>query len=100
MSEIYDDWPVEEDLLPGERVPDDLPYESNDPDDIELIHWLLSHTPAERLAIAENWAQGILALRDAKRRNDYPLQGRGESREGPGDAAVAATGPANRAPAR
>ncbi|MEP7011358.1 MAG: hypothetical protein ABJC13_13630 [Acidobacteriota bacterium] len=67
MNEIEDGWEIEEDLLPEERVPDDLPYESNDPHDIELIHWLLSHTPGERLAIAESWAQGVLALRNGKR---------------------------------
>lgn len=67
MDEIEDEWPIEENLRPEERVPDDLPYESTDPDDIDLIRWLLSHTPGERLAIAEGWAQGVLALRNAKR---------------------------------
>ncbi len=67
MNEIDDEWPKEEHLRPEERVPDDLPYESTDPDDLDLIRWLLSHTPGERLLIAESWAQGALALRDAKR---------------------------------
>ncbi len=67
MHEIDDEWPVEEDLPPELRVPDDLPYESNDPDDIELIRWMMSHTPTERLAIAQGWARGVMALRNAKR---------------------------------
>ncbi|HXU30024.1 MAG TPA: hypothetical protein VN851_05550 [Thermoanaerobaculia bacterium] len=67
MDEIEDEWPVEENLRPEERVPDDLPYESNDPDDLDLIRWMLSHTPGERLAIAQGWAQGVLALCNGKR---------------------------------
>ncbi len=67
MSEPEDGWAIEEDLRPEERVPDDLPYESNDPDDEDLIRWMMSHTPGERLAIAQGWAQGVIALRNAKR---------------------------------
>jgi hypothetical protein len=32
-----------------------------------LICWLLSQTPGERLAIADDWAQGALALREGRR---------------------------------
>ena len=67
MDEIEDQWPIEENLRPEERVPDDLPYESTDPDDEALIRWMMSHTPGERLAIAQGWAQGVLALRHGKR---------------------------------
>jgi len=54
----------------GRRPADDArPQFSPDGVDLTLIRWMLSLTPAERLAALQSSVQSLVRLRDARRRS-------------------------------
>ena len=50
-------------MWPDQQAPEQQPASSEDGVDVTLIHWMLSMTPAERLATLQRFIESVRRIR-------------------------------------